>query len=186
MTRFTSDMTLRWACREGDYVLWAQFRGFFARAGEDYTIADVWELRDGNFVTITNRAADLPTWFELRPHEAAGQLAGWMQRKLASGYRPDGRVAGPNLWRVFSGDRLAWIGPPRAGVESANGVLAVVGFRENALVYGEPLELESGFGGFVAGEQPPEAAKLCNVGLEAIRRAGLPRVASADNQWCIG
>ena len=179
MVRFNADMTLRWACRAGDYLLWARFQG-------GYTIADIWELRDGNSVTLTNRVADLPAWLDLHPLEAAGRSIGWMQRKLADGYSPAGPVDGPNLWRVFAGDRLAWVGPRRPGVESADGVLAVVEFRENALVYGEPLELEAGFGGFAAGEPPPEGARLCNAGWEAVCQAGLPRNASADSRWCIG
>ena len=44
----------------------------------------------------------------------------------------------------------------------------------------------SGFGGFATGEPPAEAAKLCNAGWEAMRQAGVPRVAAADSQWCIG
>jgi hypothetical protein len=164
----------------GDYLLWASFQG------GGYTIADVWELGDGNFVTLTNRAADLPAWFDLHPLEASGRNVAWMQRRLAGGYDPAEPLDGPNLWRVFAGDRLAWVGTRRAGVDSANGVLAVVEFRENALVCGEPLELATGFGGFGAGEPPPEAAKLCNAAWEVIRQAGVPRSASADSQWCIG
>jgi hypothetical protein len=95
-------------------------------------------------------------------------------------------MEGPNLWRVFAGDRLAWVGPRRPGVDLADGVLAVVEFRENALVWGEPLDFLSGFGGFATGEPPAEAAKLCNAGWEAMRQAGVPRVAAADSQWCIG
>ena len=57
-----------------------------------------------------------------------------MQRMLVGGYRLDEPMDCPNLWRVFAGDRLAWVGPPRGGVESVDGVLAVVEFRENALV----------------------------------------------------
>jgi hypothetical protein len=31
---------------------------------DGYTIADIWQLRDGNFLTLTNRVADLPAGFE--------------------------------------------------------------------------------------------------------------------------
>jgi len=65
VTRFTSDMTLRWACRAGDFVLWARFRGLSAPSGREYDLADVWELRDGNHLTVTNRLADLPEGFDL-------------------------------------------------------------------------------------------------------------------------
>jgi hypothetical protein len=186
MMHFTSDMTLRRACRAGDYLMWARFQGVGAGAGNEYTIADIWELRDGNFVTLTNRAADLPAGFDLHPLEAFGRLVGWMQQKLAAGYNPDAPVDGPNLWRAFAGDRVVWVGPWRAGVEYADGILSLVEFRENALVYGEPVELDLMFGGFETADQPPEAAKLCNAGWKAVQRAGLPRAAAADGQWCIG
>ena len=109
-----------------------------------------------------------------------------MQRKLAGGHNPDAPMEGPSLWRVFAGDRVVWIGPRRAGVEYADGILSHIEFRENAWVYGEPVELGSLFGGFAGGDPPPEAAKLCKVGWGAVQGAGLPRVAAADGQWCIG
>ena len=37
----------------------------------------------------------------------------------------------------MAGDRLAWIGEARAGMESASGVLTIVDFRECALVIGD-------------------------------------------------
>ena len=173
-------MTLRWACRAGDYLLWASFKS------GGYTIADVWELDDGNFVTLTNRAADLPTWFDLHPLEASGRHVAWMQRRVAGGYDLAGPLDGPNLWRVFAGDRLAWVGQRRAGIDSSDGVLAVVDFRENALVCGEPIDPVAGFGGFAAGDPSPKSVEMCNAAWEVIRRAGIPRAASANYQWCIG
>ncbi len=63
MVSFGSDMTLRWTCRAGDYVLWARLQNIFSVSGNEYyKIADLWELCDGNFVTITNRHSDLPDW----------------------------------------------------------------------------------------------------------------------------
>ncbi|HBI43905.1 MAG TPA: hypothetical protein DDY78_13800 [Planctomycetales bacterium] len=189
VTRFTSDMTLRWACRAGDFVLWARFRGLSAPSGREYDLADVWELRDGNHLTVTNRLADLPEGFDLHPLEVSGALAAWMQRRLSAGHTPTEPVLGPNLWRILAGDRLAWVGRKRPGVDSSDGVLAVIEFRVNALVYGEPIEyseLGSAFGGFDAGEQSLEAAKLCKSGWDAVQRVGLPRVAAADDRWCIG
>jgi hypothetical protein len=189
-TRFTSDMTLRWACREGDFMLWARFHGPSAPSGGEYDIADVWELRDGNHVTLTNRLADLPEGFDLHPLEVSGRLVPWMQRRLSAGHSPAEPIFGPNLWRVLAGDRVAWVGRKRPGVDSSDGVLAVVDFRVNALVYGEPIEYSelgsSAFGGFDANEQSPEAAKLCKSGWDAVQRLGLPRAAAADDRWCVG
>ena len=67
MISFGSDMTLGWACRAGDYVFWARFQGVLSSPGNEYKAFDIWELRDGNSLTITNRRSDLPGWFDLHP-----------------------------------------------------------------------------------------------------------------------
>lgn len=182
-------MTLRWACRKGDYVLWARFQGIFSSQGNEYKIADVWELRDGNFITLTNRHLDLPDWFELHPLEVSGSLVWWMKRRLDEGYKPQKPIDSPNLWRVFAGDRIVWVGPSRHGIDSKDGVLELVDFKENALVYGEPFDISSGFptfGGFDRAQPSPEGARLCKEGWDALNRLGLPRTVSADGQWRIG
>lgn len=183
MISFGSDTTLRWACREVDYVFWAGFQGIFSSQGNEYKIADIWELRDGNFITITNRPSDLPDWFDLHPLEVSGSLVGWMKKRLDEGYDPQEPIDGPNLWRVFAGDRIVWVGPNRGGVHSEDGVLGLVDFKENALVYGEPFDLAEGFpafGGFTRGEPSPEGTRLCRVGWDALNRLGLPRTVAAD------
>jgi len=182
-------MTLRWACRKGDYVFWARFQGIFSSQGNRYKIADIWELRDGNFITLTNRHVDLPDWFELHPLEVSDSLVWWMKRRLDEGYKPQEPIDGPNLWRVFAGDRIVWVGPSRHGVDSKDGVLGLVDFKENALVYGEPFDLSSGlptFGGFDGGKPSPEGARLCKAGWDALNRLGFPNTVSADDQWTIG
>jgi len=182
-------MTLRWACRAGDYLLWARFQGPLAPSGSEYDLADIWELQDGNHVTLTNRVADLPQGFDLHPLEVTGPLVPWMRRRLSAGHTPDAPIVGPSLWRVFASDRIAWVGRKRPGVEFVDGVLGVLDFKVNALVSGEPIlftEFGPLFGGFNAEDQSPEAAKLCRSGWEAVLRLGLPRSASADDQWCIG
>lgn len=190
MISFRSDMTLRWACREGDYVFWAKFRGIFSSEKNAYKIKDIWELRDGNFITITNRHVDLPDWFDLRPDEVTDSLVGWMLKRLKEGYNPQEPIEGPNIWRVFAGDRIVWGGPDRGGLEKTEeGILGLVDFTENALVYGEPFGLSGGFpmfGGFERGEPSPEGVRLCRAGWEALQRLGLPRTATADFQWRIG
>ena len=190
MISFNSNMTLRWPCRAGDYVFWARFQGTFSSRGNEYKVADIWELRDGNFVTITNRHVDLPDWFDLHPLEVSGPLVRWMKKRLDEGYNPQESIDGSNIWRVFSGDRIAWVGPTRGGVHSVeDGVLGLVDFKENALIYGEPFDLSGEFptfGGFDRGEPSPEGARLCRVGWDALNRLGLPRVAAADDQWHIG
>jgi hypothetical protein len=181
---FDSDMTLRWACRQGDYVFWARFQGIFSSPGHEYTISDIWELRDGNFVTITNRHSDLPDWFDLHPLEISRSSVGSMKKKLDL-QEP---IEAPNIWRVFAGDRIVWVGPNRRGVHSEDGIIELVDFKENALVYGEPFDLSGEFptfGGFDRGEPSPEGARLCKAGWNALTRLGPPRVAAADDQWRI-
>jgi hypothetical protein len=103
-TDFKSDTTLRWPCRAGDYLLWAGCRGF---GGSAFDIDDFWELRDGNHVTITNRFADLPGWFQLHPLEASGSNAYRIMERLNEGMEVRPPYDGPNLWRVFAGGRIA-------------------------------------------------------------------------------
>ncbi|HKL83299.1 MAG TPA: hypothetical protein VJ879_12365, partial [Desulfobacter sp.] len=118
MISFSSDTTLRWACRRGDYIVWAKSPGIFSSLNNEHKIADIWELQDGNFVTITNRQVDLPDWFDLHPLEVSGSLSYWMQKRLDEGYEPEEPIDGPNLWRVFAGDRIFWVGSSRGGVHS--------------------------------------------------------------------
>src|SRR5262249_1730486 len=189
MTRFTSGMTMRWACQGGDYLVWGRFQGIMAPSGKEYRLAALWVLRDGDSVLLSNRIDDLPSWFSLHPLEVSGTLVGWMQQKLVDGYKPDAPVEGPTVWRVVAGDRVGWVGSPSAGVDVVDGVVAVMEFRNNALVCVESADItdvRSATRGFTVAQPSPEAVALCNAGWRAVRAGGLPRVASADNQWCIG
>jgi hypothetical protein len=187
---FDDDMTLWWLCRAGDYLLWARFGGGFLSGGGDYKIADIWELRDGDFITITDRQPDLPDWFDLHPLETPGSLVGWMKKRLDAGYDPQEPIDGPNLWRVFAGDRVTWLGQNRNGVQPVEeGVLTVVTFKANALVYGEPFHLSGrvpAFGDFAKGDLSAEGKVRCKAGWNIICRLGMPRVVAADSRWCIG
>ena len=144
MISFEHDMTVRWACRPGDYMLWASFRGLLSDPDNPYNPADAWALRNGNFVTITNRRFDLPDGFDLHPSEVSGRLVGWMMQRLDEGYDPDDPIDGPNLWRVRAGDRVAWMGDPRGGVDGDGLVLGLLNFNVDALIYGEPLDILRG------------------------------------------
>jgi len=186
---FRSDTTLRWSCRAGDYISWCRFEGIFAPEDKLYTISDIWQLKDGDFITLTNRKADLPLWFELHPLEVSGSLVYWMQKKLDSGYEPNEIIDGPNIWRVLSGDRLVWVGKQRPGVKSDNGILSIITFDDNAVVIGEPYSEYDGlpyFGGFKQQEQSKEDMMICRNGWLAAFKLGMPRSASADGKWTIG
>src|SRR5439155_22995963 len=77
--------------------------------------------------------ADVPAWFELHPLEAAGALVYLIMEKLNSGYQPGEPCDGPNLWRIFSGDRMGWIGPSRTGLKGVDGGLGQIRFHVNGL-----------------------------------------------------
>jgi hypothetical protein len=69
--------------------------------------------------------------------------------------------------------------------------LEIVDFKENALVYGEPLEFLEGFpavfGGFTEDElSKKEGVRLCRIGLSALNTLGPPRIISTEGQWSIG
>lgn len=188
-TTFLRDSTLRLSCRAGDYLLWCGCKGLFSPGSDQYRINDIWQLLNGNFITITNRQVDLPPWFELHPLEVSGSLVYWMQNKLDNGYHPGEMVDGPNIWRVFAGDRLVWVGKERQGVESDNGVLSIITFDENAAVIGEPFAMVDGipqFGGFDQQDQSKEEILLCRNGWLAVSKLGMPRSLSADAKWTIG
>jgi hypothetical protein len=112
-----------------------------------------------------------------------------MKKRLDEGYQTYAPIEGQNLWRVFAGDRIIWVGPSRNGVHSENGVLELVDFNQNALVYGEPFDLSSGFpafGGFDREDRSPEGVRLCKAGWAALSHLRPTRQASIDGQWRIG
>ena len=188
-TIFGKDTTIKLSCRAGDYLLWCGFKGIFSPENDQYTVNDIWQLTDGDFVTITNRQVDLPSWFELHPLEVFNSLVCWMKKKLDSGYQPGEIIDGPNIWRALAGDRLVWVGEKRQGVEFNNGVLSVITFSENAAIIGEPYSDYDGFphfGGFDQQKQSQEDMILCRNGWNAISELGTPRSASADGKWTIG
>ncbi|MCX5676256.1 MAG: hypothetical protein NTX87_14720 [Planctomycetota bacterium] len=152
-------------------------------------VRDLWKMRDGDYVTLTNREADLPPWFTLHPLETANALAYKMMLKLKEGFHPGEPLDGPNLWRVLAGERVVWVGPDRSGQPSADGVLAIVDCHENVLVVGETNRPENSpllFGELSEAHQSPEAVRLCRAGCQAVLRLGLPSVLPCDDKWTLG
>jgi hypothetical protein len=113
MISFSRDMSLRWAYKTGDYVLWAKFQGVISPFGGVYKVWDMWQLHDGECVSITNRLADPPGWFHLHPLEDSRSIAGWMKKWPDERHNPEESLEGPDLWRVLAGDRIVWVGPNR-------------------------------------------------------------------------
>jgi hypothetical protein len=94
-------------------------------------------MRDGYHVTITNRLEDLPLWFRLHPTEICDSFVYKMMAKVEKGDYPNEPMDGPNLWRLKSGDRLAWVGEDRPERRSGNGILVILDCHDCALAVGE-------------------------------------------------
>ena len=184
---FRSDMTLRWPCRGGDFILWFGYRDIFS-GPEAIQCYDLWEMRDGYHVTITNRLEDLPPWFRLHPTEVCGGLVYKMMAKVEKRDYPSEPMNGPNLWRLKSGDRIAWVGAERSDHRSANGILSILDCRESALVVGEAywdsVEAFAGFGESPTPEMKPEDVARCQSALAAVKKLGLPRKLAPE--WMLG
>ena len=173
---FGGDSTVRWSCRRGEYVLWVTTDSFVtADRLASWTVQDFWQMRDGDYLTITNRWVDLPAWFELHPLEVAGRAVWEMQKRLDSGYKPKEVMDGPNLWRVKAGDRLFWV----TDVVSANPVKELLHFRACALVLGENASTPSAgpifFGAPESQELPAAAAKAMRASFDMVVGLGVPR-----------
>ena len=178
IVRLVQDMTLRWPCRRGDFIFWMGYSDTFSRP-ESIQIHDMWEMRDGYHLTITNRLEDFPVWFELHPTEVCNSIALKMAARTEEGQYPEEPFDGPNLWRLKSGDRLAWIGAERPERRSIDGILAIVDCRECALAVGEGdrggLEEYIGFGAPSTPSMKSSDAARCQAAVEVVKQLGVPR-----------
>lgn len=136
--RFKEDSTLYLPLRKNDFLLYCYYRGEQAEPDKAYYIADIWELQDGDRVTISNRPCDFPRWFEVHPTEVCGDLVYEIMAQLDGGYQPEDIMEGPNIWRARAGDRLIWVGASRTGYRSDSGMLHIIDFNSCAIVLGEP------------------------------------------------
>jgi hypothetical protein len=127
-------VTLRVELQPEDLLIWLRFRGALSGNPEP-TVLDFWSCREHVPITVTNRSADLPTWFQLHPTEVSGALAYRMMRQLEAGYVPGPPLDGPHIWRVLGGDRLVhccrFHGPQPVRID---GLVSVYAFHENAAV----------------------------------------------------
>lgn len=94
---FSSDTTLMWPCRRGDYVLWFTWGSIFADTEHGLRIKDIWEMKDGDSLTITNRIEDIPKWFSFHPTEVCNSLGYRMLEKFNNGDYPEEPIEGPNI-----------------------------------------------------------------------------------------
>ena len=183
---FRDNETRRLSVRAGQHLLWLR-TDFFSGGREisDWQILDFWELKDGDFITVTNRLCDLPAWFRLHPLEIAGiqTLREYEPRLNAKDY-PDEPIDGPNIWRVLAGDRLVWV----SMTDSGSPVQEILDLRCCAAVVGDNCsgELdEIALFGAPAGENlSPETQSAWRAGIGAAVEMGAPRVLSAE--WRFG
>lgn len=184
---FRCDMTLRWSCRSGDFLIWTRVKNIFADQPA-VRILDIWEMRDGDFVTITNRPTDLPSWFELHPTEVCDSLVYQMAAKVESGYPFKDPIDGPNIWRLRAGDRLAWVGANRPDRKGVNGVLAILDCSECALAIGDSsqggLEELARFGALSKDAPTPQESASSRFAIDAIRKMGVPHEIATE--WLLG
>jgi hypothetical protein len=184
---FVRDMTLRWPCRQGDFLLWCGYPDIFS-GPEAIQCYDIWEMRDGYHVTITNRLEDLPPWFRLHPTEVCDSFVYKMMATVEKGDYPSEPMDGPNLWRLKSGDRVAWVGAERPERPSVNGILAILDCDECALAVGEgdwdSVKQFACFGVPTAPKMNPEDSARCQTAVKIVKQLGVPR--SWRPEWRLG
>lgn len=131
---FRRNETLRLSCRFGELIVWlGPDSGPSLNTLSVWSVRDFWQMRDGDFVTITNRLSDLPCWVELHSTETAERAAIEMMQRLRDGYKPSDEMNGTNIWRIKAGDRLVWV----TLNDHQQSVRSVLGFRACALAVGE-------------------------------------------------
>jgi hypothetical protein len=184
---FAGDTTLLWPCRPGDFILWMRCSDILSGSGSIH-IKDFWGMRDGYHVTITNRPEDFPAWFELHPTEVCNALVLKMEAKVKEGRYPSEPLDGPNLWRLRSGDRIAWVGGDRPGRTSVDGILAIVAFHRCAVAIGEGqfggLQEFVGFGAPTTHPMSSEDVARCQTAVRIVEQLGIPRTWTSE--WRIG
>ena len=173
---FREDLTVRWSCRRGEYVLWVGTDSLLkADQASSWTIRDFWEMRDGEHITITNRWVDLPGWFEPHPSEVANSAALEMMKRLDAGDEPKEVMGAPNLWRPKAGYRLVWV----SLAEPNKPVKKLLDLQACALVLGENSNLSfvavAAFGSPEGKELPPANATVMRGGFDAAVALGVPR-----------
>ncbi len=145
-------------------------------------------MRDGYRVTVTNRPEDFPAWFELHPTEVCNTLVWKMEARIKEGRFPKEPLDGPNLWRLRSGDRVAWVGADRPGRPSVDGILAILDCHDCALGIGEgefsrPEEFV-GFGSPTTTEMKPEDVARCQTAVNIVEHLEIPLTWAS--KWRLG
>jgi hypothetical protein len=176
------DFTHRVSCRAGDLAVWLRIKSPFAKQ-PDWDIVDFWSVRDGDFVSITTRSADLPSWFELRVSEVSGALAhriGAGRTNLTGNVYLD-PIDGPNLWRLLPGDELFFVHPRRAGLD-----VLCLSARDCALAALETVSSDTSLerlSGAPSGDLDKILMKLVRARMNFLNGRGVPR--NWGDQWSL-
>lgn len=187
---FNRNSTVRWSCRKDDIILWFSYKGIRGDAKNNLELKDIWSLKDGDFLTITNRFEDIPQWFEFYPFEVKSSFAYKLLPEFNKGNYAKEPIDGPNIWRPKSGDYLVWLRTSTID-DPENAIKSSISFKECSLVIGENTNKNSeSFGDFVHfGELLPDnkydnKLKLSRMVFDKLTELGLPRVFSPI--WKIG
>jgi hypothetical protein len=170
-------------------MLWFTWTDIFADPQHGIKIIDIWEMKDGDFLTITNRLEDMPEWFAFHPTEVCNSLAYRMLEKFNNSDYPEEPIEGPNIWRPKTGDRLVWLGKSRSGTACKGSIRSVIAFRESAIVIGENARPQSmdeliSFGSLTKPQQTEGETAMLREAVELVRQMGLPGEYAPD--WTIG
>jgi len=180
--QFPRDATLRWSFRRGDFLIWFRCQDLFTSSNGNIRPLDMWEMRDGDYVTITNRGDDLPTWFELNGEEVTERFLRGSSRATAVEV-----MDGPNIWRAQTGDRLVWVGEARWDLTPVAGMLSILECDECALALGETTRettMWDIFGSISQDGLSDADIARCHVAVKAMAALGYPR--SISTEWLFG
>lgn len=183
--RFNEDTTKRLSFRKSDLLVQVRFTSFFSK---QLSIVDLWEMKSGQYATITNRIEDLPSWFRFHPTEVCNRLAFIMLDRFNKGDYPPAPMDASNIWRIRAGDRVIWLGGERPDIKSEQGIINIFTFSECALLYGEPMsdyiDQFLNFGALVENAKNEEKILQTRNAIEIVKAMGIPRSFSSD--WKFG
>jgi hypothetical protein len=127
IAQIAADTTLVIPCRKGDIIVWVSFSGQVFQSHIEYKIADLWVMKEGDQILITNRLEDVPEWLSIFPTKVTGRNTWVMKRWLDQGQDPFSNQVNlddlQNLWNVNCSHYLIWIGESRPDLQATNGIL---------------------------------------------------------------
>lgn len=188
ISHLQANETRRLSCREGDLFAWLRLPSIVASPA-DWKMLDVWYMRGGDFVTLTSRSIDMPSWVRLHPTEMGGALGRrWGAEYRAVGHDamdiPDGPMDAPNLWRLTTGDCVAWAATQPHGKAPVPGVFCARACTLAILeTTASDISLERLSGGLPEHPLPTAVTDAMHLAVDAVRLQGVPRVWS--DRWSI-